>query len=326
MRNTTLSVLSGVGVLLLTSACFGQSIEYGTQPDLPIVPEIGASELKNYTMKAGSFTIKLERSEQVGTVIKRAVSFPSPIQKRWPTIHGAYYRPSGASAKNRVPAAVVVHHLGGYKEEQQIAENLAKNGIAAIAIILPNYGKRQEKGTPRGFLSSDPFGSFKNFEQAVKDVIRASDFLRSRSEVDPSRVGALGVSLGAIVSSIAKGVDPRLRQTVLILGGGDLLGLVTAFPQVKDILGNTDSITKMLRPLVMPIDPNTFASRVNPGEVLMVNALKDEIVPRSSTDKLHQAFGSPQIHWFDCDHTGLIKHLDEVLKLSLEHLRSRSPI
>lgn len=323
MRNMT---LSSVCVLLLTSTCFGQSVEQGTWPDLPIVPEIGSSELKNYTMKAGSFTIKLERSEDLGAVVKRAVSFPSPVQKRWPTVHGVYYRPKTASATSRVPGAVIVHHLGGYKQEERIAENLAKNGVAAIAIMLPNYGKRQEKGTPQGFLSSDPFGSFKNFEQAVKDVIRASDFLRSRSEIDPSRVGALGVSLGAIVSSIAKGVDPRLRQTVLILGGGDLLGLVTAFPQVKSILGDASSITKMLRPLVMPIDPNTFASRVNPGEVLMVNALKDEIVPRSSTDKLHEAFGSPQIHWFDCDHTGLVKHLDEVMELSLKHLRSRSPL
>ena len=318
--------LSGACVLLLASTSFAQSVEQGTQPDLPILPEIGSAELKNYTMKAGSFTIKLERSKDIGTVVKRAVSFPSPVQKRWPTVHGTYFSPRNASATNRVPGAVIVHHLGGYKEEVQIAENLAKNGIASVAIMLPNYGLRQEKGTPRGFLSSDPFGSFKNFEQAVKDVIRASDFLRSRSEVDPNRVGALGISLGAIVSSIAKGVDPRLRQTVLILGGGDLLGLVTAFPQVKSILGDAGSITKMLRPLVMPIDPNTFASRVNPGEVLMVNALNDEIVPRSSTDKLHVAFGSPQIHWFDCDHTGLRDHLDEVMKLALKHLSTRSPI
>jgi dienelactone hydrolase len=320
------SILLTVGSLLLTSTCFGQTVEYGTQPDLPIVPEIGSSELKNYRMPAKRFEITLERTERLGTVVKRAVSFPSPIQKRWPTIHGNYYRPANASALRPVPAAVVVHHLGGYKPEERLAEKLAQNGVAAISIMLPNYGKRQERGTSQGFISSDPFGAFKHFQQAVKDVIRASDFLRSRREVDSSRVGVVGISLGAIVSSIAKGVDPRLRQTVLILGGGDLLGLVTSLGPVKAFMGDTSAITRALRPIVVPIDPTTFASRVNPGEVLMVNALQDQIVPRSSTDQLHDAFGAPKIHWFDCDHNGLIKHLDEVMELSLKHLSTRSPL
>ena len=86
------------------------------------------------------------------------------------------------------------------------------------------------------------------------DVRRAADFLRSRPEVDPSRVGVTGISLGAIVGSTTAGVDGRFAKAVLTIGGGDLARILAysavlggALLLVSDVIGRV-----IVRPGEMP--------------------------------------------------------------------------
>lgn len=307
------------------------TILWGSHPELPVAAGVGeAADLRHYRLAKGKFKITMGPALALRGMTSQEVSFPSPVQETWPTIHGTYYRPQAASETRRVPAAVIVHHLGGgFEAEEMLAQFLSANGVATFTISLPNYGKRRIKGTKQGFLQQatrDPVLAFSGFQQAVKDVIRAGDFLRSLPEVDPDRVGVAGVSLGAFVSSVAKGVDPRFRQTVLILGGGNLPALLSNIPNLGRYLGQNEALAGLLRPLVKPVDPCTYAERVNPAEVLMLNATEDEIVPRSSTDALYNALGRPEIKWYECGHYGLALHLLEVMNLTLDHLKKRTPL
>jgi cephalosporin-C deacetylase-like acetyl esterase len=304
-------------------------IVWGKHPALPVVQSVGGKPelLRQYRMPATRFKISLGTPTNNRTFIARPASFPSPVQKRWGTIHGTYYRPAKASATNRVPAAVVVHHLGGgFEAEEILAQFLAANGVATFTVSLPNYGKRREPNSKQGFMTlatKDPFAAFGAFRQAVKDVIRSGDFLRNLPEIDSNRVGVVGVSLGAFVTAVAKGVDPRFRQTMLILGGGDLTSLLGSLPDIAKYKGSIDALKPMLLPLIAPVDPVNFADRVNPAEVRMLNALQDEIVPRQSTDALWNALGRPKIHWFDCGHYGIALHLLTVMNETLDHLKKR---
>jgi dienelactone hydrolase len=49
----------------------------------------------------------------------------------------------------------------------------------------------------------------------VYEATRGLDYLGSRLEVDPARLGALGFSGGGLVASLAAAVDPRIQATVL---------------------------------------------------------------------------------------------------------------
>jgi hypothetical protein len=57
----------------------------------------------------------------------------------------------------------------------------------------------------------------------VTDLMQAVSYLRSRPEVDPRRIGAMGYSLGSFIVAIGGAVDPRLHACVLT-GGGNLDG------------------------------------------------------------------------------------------------------
>lgn len=303
----------------------------GAHPALPVGPvdPALADVLAGYQVPATRFPIHLEPGRRTRTFVARDARFPSPITERWGEVHGTYYAPARLKPGERVPAAVVVHHLGGsFEAERYLAQHLAQNGVAAFAILLPNYGPRQEKGTRQGFLQpSDPVGSFAGFRQAALDVIRASDFLRAMPEVDPERVGAVGVSLGAIVTALARGVDTRLGRTVLVVGGADVSRLLVESPEAKGMLERAGGLVRPedLEKVLRPVDPITFAHRVPTEDVLMLNARRDEIIPEGCTRSLWEALGQPRIRWFNCGHYGIALHLVSIMNESLDHLRGATP-
>lgn len=292
-------------------------------PALPLRPELGPADLLAfYRVPAERFAVRLAPERRHQHFAVREVSFPSPVRERWATVHGAYYRPVGLAPGQRVPAAVVVHHLGGrFDAEKYLAQHLAQHGVAAFFLSLPNYGRRREPGTRQGFLRFAPELALATFRQAALDAIRAGDFLRSRPEVDPERVGLVGVSLGAFVGALARGVDPRLGRTALVLGGGDLAGVLEGRPEGVDLLERSGLPLDELRRLLRSVDPVSFGARVEPGDVLMINARNDEIVPERSARALWRALGRPRIHWLRCGHKGVVLHLLWLMNEVLDHLR-----
>ena len=326
LRPAALALLA----LLPSLALADDASLWGQHPALPIDPTGVPSEaLAPYAIPAQRFAIRLGQVEGGRTFTKREASFPSPLQERWPEVHGIYYAPRHLQPGQRVPAAVVVHHLGGsFEAERVLAQHLAQNGVAAFAISLPNYGARQEPGSKQGFLrADDPVRSFGGFRQAALDVIRATDFLRAMPEVDPARVGAVGVSLGAIVTALARGVDSRMGKTVLVIGGADIETLLRESSEVPPgsldrALESQGISIETMRAAIKPIDPLTFASRIDRDDVLMINARHDESIPEASTLKLWEALDRPEIVWLNCGHYGTALHLLRVMNLSLDHLSS----
>jgi len=52
----------------------------------------------------------------------------------------------------------------------------------------------------------------------VWDVMRLVDYLQTRADVDPARIGVMGVSKGGTEAYLAAAVDPRLAAVVPIIG------------------------------------------------------------------------------------------------------------
>lgn len=320
------AALTSLSVLAPAALADPGTVLRANNPRLPLRPDVGPEQsLRSYVVEAQDFEVKLGPAKRTETFVRYAVDFPSIDQQRWKTVTGLYFEPLGLKPGTGVPAAVVVHHLGGsFDAEVILAQHLASNGVAAFFIELPNYGRRQEAGTKQGFIRQGPTGAYDGFHQAVLDVIRAGDFLRARPEVDPEQVGTVGVSLGAFVAAVARGVDPRLRRTMLLLGGGGLGNLLKEFPESKNLLEHLGVKAEDLGSILRDVDPMTFAARVHPADVFMLNALQDEIVPPQASRDLWEAFGRPKIKWYEGGHYGLIDHLPEVMQLTLEHLRGRS--
>ena len=324
-------------LLLLGLALLGQEekIEKGQAPCRTLRPSPDPELLKllaPYESAEKDFAWQLRELKDGERVRISWLTFPSAVQGEIPennTVWAKYWHPKEAT--DRRPAALLLHWLGGsFDTLEIIGLRLAENGIPALMMYLPHYGPRRAKDRAKKeeLLAPDLDRSFANLRQAVKDVRRAGDWLASRPWIEPSRVGIVGISLGAVVGSLSAGVDDRFGRSVFIIGGGDLAGIVfhgskeTAAQKKK--LEEAGVTPDRFRELGRDVDPLTFAGRLRPEEVLMINAESDEVIPKESTLRLHEAAGRPELRWFKGGHTAVVFQLGTVLKDIVAHLSRRT--
>jgi dienelactone hydrolase len=137
----------------------------------------------------------------------------------------AYFtRPKGLRPGERTPAMVYSHaHGGDYvlgKDEllrgrpalqkPPYAEVLAQRGISALCIDCWNFGER------RGRVESQLFKELIWKGQVlwglmIYDTLKAMDYLVSRPDVNPDRIGSMGISLGSTTAWWHAALDERVR-------------------------------------------------------------------------------------------------------------------
>jgi dipeptidyl aminopeptidase/acylaminoacyl peptidase len=118
----------------------------------------------------------------------------------------AYLRiPATGGAAAKPPVVIMVPGLDSTKEElQATAEYYLARGLATIAIDGPGQGESEYE------LPIEP---------AYEKVATAAvDYLRTRDDVDNTRIGLFGVSLGGYYAARAAAYEPRLAAVAALAG------------------------------------------------------------------------------------------------------------
>lgn len=156
----------------------------------------------------------------------REVRFTSHQWRGKPVrIFGYYACPSRRSG--RVPGLLLVHGGGGYATLDRVTEAAAQ-GYAALSIDLPGGGalrdgKSRSTGpdmTVQQLFTVKPTLADNYIYNAVLAQMRSVSFLRGRPEVDPARIGLLGVSWGGATGLITTSLDRRITCFVNMYGAG----------------------------------------------------------------------------------------------------------
>lgn len=209
------------------------------------------------------------------------------------------------------PAVIVLHYWGAsdLKVERALAAELNRDGVAAVLLTLPYHLARTPPGYGSGALAlrPDPRLLISNMTQSVWDVRRALDFLRTRPEFDPTRIGVAGSSLGAIVATMAYAVDERIRAAAFILGGVDIAQLIwnsSRTVRERDQLRRKGYTEEKLRAELEPVEPLPFLKRRTTGTTFVITANYDTVIPRNSSRQLIEALHSPKTLFVDTGHYG----------------------
>lgn len=134
-------------------------------------------------------------------------------------------RPKGAAGRR--PAVLFNHsHGGGYKIGKQefvdgrsylqpvpYAKELTDLGYVSLAIDHWVFGERSHTTEPDMFKEMLWKGQVL-WGMMVYDSLRAMDWLVRRPDVDPARVGTLGISMGSTMAWWLAALDERVKVTV----------------------------------------------------------------------------------------------------------------
>src|ERR671913_2434830 len=123
------------------------------------------------------------------------------------------------------PGIVLMHGMpGNARSTATYAQLLAQYGAVVIAIDAP-FARRG--GEPVRFSAEDRAEQI----QLIKDLQRAVDVLRTRPNVDDSRIAYLGISYGGAMGALFVGIERSIKAAVLVVGDG---GLVSHFTGPED--------------------------------------------------------------------------------------------
>jgi dienelactone hydrolase len=101
------------------------------------------------------------------------------------------------------------------------------------------------------------------------DDVRTVDYLLTRPDVDPRRIGCVGLSVGGLRSCHLAALDERIRAAVVV-------GWMASFPaQLKKHVRNTIGHTKVVPGLYQHLDYPDVASLAMPAPILVINGSKD---------------------------------------------------
>jgi len=145
------------------------------------------------------------------------LTYPSLVQTGSPAndrVAAFYFVPR---TPGRHPVVVILHALGSQTAslEQWIGREFAHRGLAALALVLPYHMMRKVPGGLwTAIQQGDADGILAAGVQAILHLRRALDWLETRAEIAPDRMGVVGISLGAIGGAIALGVDARVKADV----------------------------------------------------------------------------------------------------------------
>jgi dienelactone hydrolase len=128
------------------------------------------------------------------------------------------------------PGAVVMHSTVAYTirqpaglegpEDKHIGLHLARRGYVTFCPrnFLWQYGEPGKVGSAVDWLRKR-HPNITGMAKMLFDAVRAVDALAAQPDVDPSRIGAIGHSLGAKEALYLAAFDPRVRATVSSEGG-----------------------------------------------------------------------------------------------------------
>ncbi len=239
------------------------------------------------------------------------------------TVHAELFMPEG---QGPFPAAVVLDILQG---DALIARGeamwLAQHGVAGMVVYMAHYGPRRPPGSSTRLISTDLPKTINGVRQTVLDVRCAIAWLASRPEIDAKNLGIVGTSLGSLVGAVVAANEPRIKNVCLMLGGGGLVDAYYDHPQAKPYLPVVELFggKAILKLLLAPVDPITYAEQLKNKNLLMICASRDDIVPPAAGTALWEACGKQKIIWVDATHIGAALHTLPALKAMTEHVRGK---
>ncbi len=196
------------------------------------------------------------------------------------------------AAEGASDMVIVCHGYGGNRYQvHDMSLALWRRGHNVLSFDFRASGESGGRRSSFGFREAD-------------DVVGALEYALTRPEVDPSRIGVVGFSMGATAALLATARDERLRCVVAD----------SAYPSLKAVLGGAfrhyaHAPSFPFAPLVArwgqrmygveldKISPGDVVASIAPRPVYIVHGSADPIIAPLHAERLYAAAREPKQLW-----------------------------
>ncbi len=216
---------------------------------------------------------------------------------------------NGGQMNRSIPGIVLLPGATVSKErEQKLARHLADLGFASITLDQRNLGGIDPKTDLQMFLK----GEEPTEHRMVYDALAAGEVLRSRPEIDSTRIIYAGESNGGRFAIMACALDRGARGVLAISACG--YGTDAA-------IASAGTVDKNLVRFYRSIDPETYLSRIAPRPLVMIHSRNDTIIPYQLAEMTYARGMQPKrLHTVRCSVHGYCAQMNEAIEEELKRM------
>ncbi|KAA9038658.1 prolyl oligopeptidase family serine peptidase [Ginsengibacter hankyongi] len=217
--------------------------------------------------------------------------------------------PMGVKEEAKIPAIIYCsgHTDKGYRGYQNIIINLVKKGFIVFAFDPIGQGERLQYYNAETNKSKFPWPSYEHSYAGAQlfvtgnnlarnfiwDGIRAVDYLLTRKEVDPKRIGITGRSGGGTQSAYIAAFDERIKAAAPE-------NYITNFTRLFESMGPQDAEQNFLYQIKRGLDMADLLEVRAPKPLLMLTTSRDmfpiqgALETKKEVDRIYNAYGKPE--------------------------------
>ena len=216
-----------------------------------------------------------------------------PIQMDW-------YAPPHAQ---KAPVVLIFPILWGNDlGVKDFAQGFAREGIHGIIVYRPKEKFSMEK--PLSQIEE-------HFHATVVNARRVIDWLETQPNVDTSKIGSLGISMGATLNVVVAVAEPRIQRYVFCLPASHMAEVIIT-TRDHSISKKRDEYLKRYRmsqkeaqaqlETLFKSEPLRVAHSIDPKKSMMVIAMWDRVIGRKNSIAIWRALGKPRALWIPTGH------------------------
>ncbi len=268
----------------------------------------------------------IEYSVEDGNLIRERVVFNS---EDFMSVPCQVLRPKNMKADRSNPAILCSHGHGPYGKDPvagirsnpdmihniermnyNYAQQMAEAGFLTIAPDLRGFGERGDGREPFpgrdacnvNFIKGAILGIW-TLTLNIWDMKCCIDYLETRDEVDPNRIGMMGLSQGGTMTTFTTAIEPRIKAA-------DIIGYICPWEKFGIQQANLCG-SQILPHVYRYFDTHDIAGMIAPRPLLIemgiydkVFMLEDQLKSYKSLKKIYRAAGVENLLWSDIHPSG----------------------